>query len=532
MSDLHYFQSAWVTKSDEVLSADVCVYGGTSAGLVAAVTARRLGHSVLLLHPGKQVGGLTTGGLGWTDYGQKSAIGGVAREFYRRVGKRYGNDEEFHFEPHVAAAIFEELLKEQEVSPRLCQYVDRVQLDGEGRIAEVLFLGGLRVRAKVFIDTTYEGDLMKLANVSHAVGREPNATYGESLNGIQVRKYHQFSHAVSPFVREGDAASGLLPHIVADDLSDRQGQGDTRVQAYCFRVCMTDDPELRIPWEKPEAYDPMLYVLAGRWFRSEKDKYNEPLPTPTSTVPRKFDLLPHRTAGGFQKTDTNNHGPVSSDFIGANWDWPDGCHERREEIFQAHLNYQKGLYWYLANSADVPDRYRAAYSRWGLPKDEFGETGHWPHALYIREARRMVSDYVMTEHNCLGKRVAVDPVALASYTMDSHNCSRFVKQTPEGPRVMNDGDVQVKTPSPFPIAYRSIVPKRGECSNLLVPVCLSASHIAYGSARMEPVFMALAQSAATAASLAVKSGVAVQAVPYPKLRQLLEDARQALSVAR
>jgi hypothetical protein len=529
MSDLHYFHPSWVEKSSDVLSADVCVYGGTSAGLMAAVAARRQGHSVLLLHPGKQVGGLTSGGLGWTDYGQKGVIGGLAREFYRRVGRHYGKPEEFMFEPHVASAAFADLLKEHDVSPRLCQYLDRVQLDADRRITELLFLGGLRARAKVFIDATYEGDLMKLAGVSHAVGREPNTTYRETLNGIQVRPYHQFSHPVSPFVTENDPASGLLPNIVAEDLSTRQGEGDTRVQAYCFRMCMTDDPALKIPWEKPDGYDPLQYVLAGRWFRSEKDAKNEPLPKPGSTVPRKFDVLPNLTPGGFHKTDTNNHSAVSSDFIGANWDWPDGCYERREEIFQAHVTYQKGLYWYLANSPDVPDRYRAAYSRWGLAKDEFIDTGHWPHSLYVREARRMVSDYVMTEHNCMGRAVAEDPVAMASYTMDSHNCSRFVRQTPAGPRVLNDGDVQVRTPSPFPLSFRSIVPKRGECPNLLVPVCLSSSHIAYGSARMEPVFMALAQSAATAASLALTGGNAVQDVAYPALRQRLEDAGQVLS---
>lgn len=524
MSDLHYFRPDWVQPTDRTLKVDVCVYGATSAGIIAARRAGLLGKSVALLAPGRFIGGLTTGGLGWTDHGQKRVIGGLSREFYRRVGRHYGIDEEFHFEPHVALSVYEQMLGEAGQSVMLCQYLDRVEKSA-GRITSITMLGGLRVEAAMFIDATYEGDLMARAGVSYVVGREGNAVYGETLSGVQVHGKHQFSHAVDPYIREGDPSSGLLPLIEAEDLTARQGQGDRRVQAYNFRICMTDDPALRVPWEKPERFDPMLYVLAKRWFRGQKDSYNEQLAEASSLVPSKFDIFPHKTVGGFHKTDTNNHGPVSSDFIGANYDWPDGSFARREELFQAHVNYQKGLYWFLANDSRVPDRYRRAYANWGLPKDEFLATGHWPHQLYVREARRMVSDYVITEHDCRGQRVADDPVAMGSYGMDSHNCSRFVKDG----RVLNEGDVQVGGFEPYPIPYRSIVPSASQCQNLLVPVCLSSSHIAYGSGRMEPVFMALGESAGFAASMAIDQGVALQALPYSRLKDQLLSAGQVLS---
>jgi hypothetical protein len=298
-------------------------------------------------------------------------------------------------------------------------------------------------------------------------------------------------------------------------------------------MCMTDDPALRIAWEKPDGYDEKQYVLAGRWFRSEKDKYNDLISHDhPEWGPRKFDRFPHRTPGGFHKTDTNNHGPVSSDFIGANWEWPDACYETREKIFQAHVTYQKGYYWYMANSPDVPPNYRAIYNLWGLPKDEFSSTGHWPHALYVREARRMVSNFVICEKDVRGERNVGQSIAMGSYGMDSHNCSRFVKIVDDQPWVMNEGDVQVHGFPPYAIPYLAITPKPSECTNLLVPVCLSSSHIAYGSARMEPVFMALGQSAATAASIAIDNGSTVQEVSYEPLRKKLLDDQQVLEAAK
>jgi hypothetical protein len=527
MSDLHYFLPSWIENSNEHMVVDVCVYGGTSAGLIAAVEAIRRNKKVVILHPGKFLGGLTTGGLGFTDYGRKAVIGGLSREFYRKIGQHYGREEEFQFIPSIATAVYGQFIRQYDLPVRFCQYIESATTIGN-RISEVKMRGGMRVVAKMFIDATYEGDLLARAGVTYTVGRESNDIYGETLNGIQVRDKHQFSHRVDPYVRQGEPSSGLLPYVLADDLTKKQGQGDKRVQAYNFRMCMTDDPALKIEWPRPRDYNPLLYELAGRWFRSEKDQYNEQVWPTHPTTPEKFDILPDKTPGGFHKTDTNNHGPISSDFIGANHDWPDASYETRERIFQAHVSYQQGLYWYMANSPDVPDRYRAAYGRWGLPKDEFTQTENWPCQLYIREARRMVSDYVITEHVCRGERKCDDSVGMGSYGIDSHNCSRFVHIDAEGkPWVLNDGDVQVPA-RPYSISYKAIVPRRGECENLVVPVCLSSSHIAYGSARMEPVFMVLGESAAAAACHAIDDNVSVQDVSYAKLQKDLLDQKQVL----
>ena len=529
----HYYQAAWIQESHASLTCDVCIYGGTAAGVVAAVKAARIGLKVTLLQPGLHLGGMTTGGLGCTDYGRKHVIGGMSRQFYRDLGAAYGKEEEWHFEPHVAEALIERMAGESGIVIRRAAFLDRVEMTGD-RITAVTLLGGSRVAAKVFIDATYEGDLMAKAGVSYTVGREGNAVYGEQLNGIQVRTQHQFSHVVDPYVTPGDPASGLLPGVVADDLSKRQGEGDHRVQAYNFRICMTDDPALKIDWTRPADFDSRQYVLAARWFSGPKDACNEQLKSKDGvpgTVPSKFDILSVRTAGGYHKTDTNNHGPVSSDFIGANYDWPEASYEAREALFQRHVAYQMGFYWYLANAPEIPERYRTAYGRWGLSRDEFGDTGHWPHQLYVREARRMVSSYIITEHDCRGEVRPEDPIGMASYTMDSHNCARFVKLEEGGvARVLNDGDVQVPPTDPYPISYRAVVPKRGQCANLIVPVCISASHIAYGSARMEPVFMVLGESAALAAGLAIKHNCAVQDVPYSELHEQLIAAGQVLAL--
>lgn len=527
--DLHYYDPSWIRTTRDGITADLCVYGGTAAGVVAAAKAARLGLSVALLQPGRHLGGMTTGGLGWTDYGRKYVIGGMSRQFYRDVGRWYGRGEEWHFEPRAAQAVIDAMATTPGVRVVRFQYLDRVAMEGR-RIAGITLLGGLEVRARVFIDATYEGDLLAKAGVSFTVGREANSVYHETLNGIQVQDKHQFSHAVDPYVVAGDPASGLLPQVIADDLSARQGQGDRRVQAYNFRMCMTDDPALKIDWPRPEAFDPLQYSLATRWFQGEKDAYNEQLHQPDSTVPGKFDILTQRTPGGHCKTDTNNHGPVSSDFIGANYDWPEGGYGVREALFLKHVAYQMGFYWHMANCPDVPERYRRAYQRWGLPRNEFVDTGHWPHQIYVREARRMVADYVITEADCRGTSRPEDPVGMASYTMDSHNCARFVKVENGRARVLNEGDVQVPPTDPYPVSYRALAPKRGECENLLVPVCMSASHIAYGSARMEPVFMALGESTAQAAAMALAAGCPVQAVPYAPLRDALLGAGQILAL--
>ncbi len=528
MSDLHYFRPDWIQKTDERLTVDVCIYGATSAGVIAAIEAVERGKTVALLQPGKFIGGLTTGGLGETDYGKKHVIGGKSAEFYRRVGKHYGKDEEWKFEPRIATAVYDDWLKSAGVTPRLCQYLDKVDVVA-GKITRITLLGGLEVSAKIFLDGTYEGDLYAKAGVKYHVGRESNDVYGESINGVQIRGSHQFVPAnVDPYIVVGDPSSGLLPQVEAVDQAKKIGQGDTRVQAYCFRMCMTNDPALRIAWEKPDGFDPRQYIIAARWFQEpNKNDYNEQLrdrwDDPTRKIINKFDFFPNKTAAGFDKTDSNNHGPVASDFIGKSWGWPEGCYEAREKLFQEHVAYQKGFYWFMANSPEIPERYHAAYREWGLAKDEFLTCGGWSHTLYIREARRMISDYVVTEQDTSHQRKCEDPVGMGSYNLDSHNCTRFVNA--DG-KVQNEGDVQTAPKGPYGISYRALTPARGSITNLIVPVCCSTSHIAYGSVRMEPVFMVLGQSAAIAACMAIDSGSTVQDVPYAQLRKKLDDAQQ------
>ena len=481
---------------------DVCVYGGTAGGVTAAVSAARLGLKVVILEPAAEIGGMTASGLGFTDIGNKAAIGGIAREFYRKIGAHYGVPEAWTFEPHVALGVFNALASEAGVVVHRRQFLASVEKSGD-RLVSVTTESGLKIRAAVFIDATYEGDLLGKAGVSHHIGREDNSLYKETLNGAQVFAKHQFEHPVSPYVVADDSGSGLLPGIETDQ--PVIGKGDRRVQAYNFRVCMTDDPENRLPFQCPEGYDRQWYVLLSRH-----------LAAGWKSVFNKFDRLRVRT-----KTDTNNHGAVSTDFIGQNHRWPEASYAEREKMFQAHVAYQQGLHWFMANDPEVSADIREAYSKWGLCRDEFTSTGGWPHQLYVREARRMVSDYVMTEHECRGHRVAPEPVGLAAYTMDSHNCQRFVDAHGH---VRNEGDVQAHGFPPYPISYRSIVPKKGECTNLIVPVCLAASHIAYGSIRMEPVFMSLGQVAAIAAQIAIKNGSSVQAVPYGDLATALDSA--------
>ncbi len=535
--NLHYYHPAWIETTDELLDVDVCVYGGSAAGVVAAIKTLRLGLSVVLLQPGQHLGGMTTGGLSWTDYGRRHVIGGMARRFYKDLGDDVGmGGENWHFWPSDATRRIERMVADVGLGVRRRAYLDRVSMDGQ-RINAITLLGGLTVKARQFIDCSYEGDLMAAAGVSYAIGRESNATYGETLNGVQCRETHQFEpHRVDPFVIEGDPSSGLLPFVESRDLRRDQGQADHKVQAYNFRVCLTDDPALRIDWEQPEGYDALQYELAARWLRGDAwGFYNAILPHNPSEVPeqapKKFDVLDRRTPDNLHKADVNNHGPCSSDFIGANYAWPTADYAVRERLFQEHVRYQKGLYWFMANDPRVPDALRVIYQRWGLSKDEFVDTGHWSHQLYPREARRMVADHVITEHDCIGKVRSQDSVGMGSYNMDSHNCSRFVAEIDGSPSVLNEGDVQVPPTDPYPVSYRAIVPRRGQCENLIVPVCFSASHIAYGSARMEPVFMVLGESAACAANRAIVDGVAVQDVDYGKLRPMLEETGQVLEIA-
>jgi hypothetical protein len=507
MSSPYYFKPAAPVGADHpVLSADLCIYNANAAGVAAAIQGVRDGLSVLLLNPGWHVGGLSSGGLGFTDFGNKAAIGGIALEFYKRLGAHYGVEAEWRFEPHIAEKVLTDWLREIGVAVHHGHYLKNAVVR-DGRITEIVFTHGARARATYFIDASYEGDLLAAAGASFTVGRESNSTYGETLNGQQVHPKHQFDFPVDPYVRAGDPASGLLPGI--EPGVPEIGAGDHRVQAYNFRVCMTQREDIRVPFPKPPVYDRARYELLSRYLAAG---WNQMF--------WKFDMI-----RGL-KTDTNNHGAVSSDFIGENYAWPEASHEEREKIFQAHVNYHQGLWWFYRTDPSVPADVQAKVNTWGLAGDEFADTGHWPHQLYVREARRLIGGFVMTEQHCLSKTLVEDVIGLAAYTMDSHNCRRFVKDG----RVWNEGDVQVHLPKPYGISYRTLVPKRGEVTNLLVPVCLSASHIAYGSIRMEPVFMVLAQAAATAAGVAFKAGKqSVQDVSYPDLRRRLEEGNQILA---
>jgi len=518
-----------LTPATRAAEADVVVYGGTAAGVTASIQAAKMGKSVVLVEPTTHIGGLTSGGLGYTDSGDKRGVGGLSREFYQRVKTHYDDptawtlekpedyklyrakeDAMWTFEPKVAERILRTMLKEHKITVVTGQRLDRgaggVTLDGK-RITSFRTTTGETYAAKMFIDATYEGDLMAAAGVSYAVGREANAKYKETLNGVQRAQNvhgHRFLVKVDPFVAKGDPKSGLLFGI--DKELPKDGEGDQRLQAYCFRMCMSNAAANRIPFPKPAGYDEAKYELLFRNFEAGDLR-----------VPMKPDMMPNG------KTDTNNNHAVSTDFIGQNHAYADASDAEREKIVAAHRTYQEGLMWALCNHPRVPESVRKQMAKWGLPKDEFTDNGNWPHQIYVREARRLVSDYVATEHDCRRAVKTPMPVGLGSYNMDSHNCARYV--TPEG-FVQNEGDVQVSPGGAYQISYLSLVPKKGECPNLFVPVCLSSSHIAYGSIRMEPVFMILGQSSATAAVIAIDDNVDVQAVSYDKLKaRMLKDGQ-------
>jgi hypothetical protein len=520
--------------------ADIVVYGGTSAGIAAAIQASRMGKSVIVLEPGTHVGGLTTGGLSWTDIGNKAVIGGIAREFYQRIKKKYEDpkiwtsetrDEYFErrrgpnaknedamwtFEPKVASEVYREMMAEAGVkvvtNARLNLAAGKGVVKQDGRIAAIVLEDGSKYEGRVFIDATYEGDLMAKAGVSYTIGRESNSKYDETWNGSQAAHVHghQFPDGanVDPYVIPGKPESGLLP-IIDPTGPGEEGSGDNRIQAYCFRMCLTSDPKNQIAITKPDGYDEKDHELLLRF--AETGKYHNPA--------SKYDPIPNL------KTDTNNHGAVSTDYMGANWDYPEADYATRDRIIKRHEVYQRGYMWTLQNHPRIPEKLRAYYRQWGLPKDEFTDNGGWATQLYIREARRLIGAEVMTEHHVMARTLAKDSVGMGAYGMDSHNVQRYI--TKEG-FVRNEGNVQVGGFPPYPISYLSIVPKKGEASNLLVPVCLSATHIAYGSIRMEPVFMVLGQSAATAAVMAIDGKVSVQDLDYAKLRQRLLADKQVL----
>jgi hypothetical protein len=496
-------------RAQTTATVDICVYGGTSAGVMAAYTAKKMGKTVLLIEPGKHVGGLTTGGLGFTDIGNKYAVTGLSLDFYRKLGKYYGKFESWIFEPHVAENTYGEYLREAKLDVLYSMAVFAVQKE-KGAITTIEVRNpetgdaatSKKIRAGMFIDCSYEGDLMAKAGVSYTVGRESNSTYNEQYNGVQLKNKHQFPDGVDPYIIPGKPESGLLWGISPDSLQP-QGQGDKKVQAYNFRICLTDRADNSVPVSKPAGYDSTRYTLLLRVL--------EKAPAKDLWAFLKFDMMPNR------KTDINNNGAFSTDMIGMNYQYPDADYATRKKITEAHADYVKGLLYFIGHDPRMPEHLRKEMLQWGYPKDEYADNDHWSPQMYVREARRMVGAYVMTQANCEGKEQVKDGVGMAAYTMDSHNCERIVVNG----MVKNEGDVQSGGFGPYPIAYRSIIPKTAECTNLLVPVCLSASHIAYGSIRMEPVFMVLGQSAATAAVVALKDHVPAQQVNVQKVQALL-----------
>jgi hypothetical protein len=531
--------AALAAPAQQPQAYDVVVYGGTSAGVAAAVQAARMGKKVVLIEPTAHLGGLSSGGLGFTDLGNPNVVGGISREFYHRLYLHYQNDAAWDhqtkasfektggqgvramdaerqlmwtFEPRVAEKVFDDLVKDANVP-----VVRKARLDlkngvtkSGAKIESIRTEDGKTYAAKAFIDATYEGDLMAKAGVKYTLGREANAQYGETINGIQAKRStkNQLPKGVDAYKTKGDSKSGLLPGVNPDP-GGADGDADSKLQAYCYRMCLTDVAANRVMIEKPANYNEADYEILFRACEvGQKDLFF------------KTDLMPNR------KTDSNNASGISTDFIGQNYNYPDADYATRDQINKAHENWQRGLVWTVQNHPRIPKAVRDKYAKWGLPKDEFTDNGHWATQLYIREARRMVSDFVQTEKNLRDDRTIEQSVGMGSYNMDSHNAQRYAD---ESGHVRNEGDVQIGVPRPYRIDYRAITPKEAECENLLVPVCLSATHIAFGSIRMEPVFMILGQSAATAACLSVDGGTPVQRVSYDKLRQRLEADKQVLS---
>ena len=526
----------------QTISADVVIYGGTSAAVTAAVQVAKMGKKVLVVSPDKHLGGLSASGLGWTDTGDKSVIGGLARDFYHRLYLHYQKEESWKwqeqseygnvgqgnvaidgnnrtmwiFEPHVAEKAFDQLIEENDIPLYREELLDRdggVIMKGTA-IKSIRTLSGKVFKGRVFIDATYEGDLMAEAGVSYFVGREGCDVYGEKWNGVQtgvLHHAHHFKNNISPYIIPGDPGSGVLPRISAEDPGE-YCEGDSRIQAYCFRMCLTKVPENRVEITRPDDYDSTQYELLARIFDAGwRDLFN------------KFDPIPNH------KTDVNNHGPFSSDNIGMNYDYPEASYERRKEIIREHVSYQKGLLYFLVSDPRVPPELQEEMAQWGYAKDEFTDNAHWPHNIYVREARRMIGEFVMTENEVLGKQPVNNPIGMGSCTMDSHNIQRYIK--PDG-FVQNEGDIGVHPDEPYRIDMGSILPIREECTNLLVPVALSSSHIAFGSIRMEPVFMILGQSAATLASLAVEEGKGFHEIPYDQLKKSLLEDGQVLEIVK
>jgi len=488
-------------------SYDVVIYSGTDAGVIAGVAAAKLGKSVVIIEPTTRVGGMTTCGLSMTDYGNKAAIDGLTMDYYKRVGAKYGqSDACWNFEPKVALSVFQDLINENHLT---VVYGERLDLkrgvvkDG-ARIVSIKMESGKIFTGKEFIDASYEGDLLAKAGVSYTLGRESDATYGEIFNGIQPGS--QLPPGIDPYVVPGKPSSGLIARV-NPNAGGPVASGDKKIMAYNYRITLCRDPNNRVMIQKPAGYNEadyeVLFRAIGCGQRSHFFKTDN-------------GLIPNN------KSDSNNDSGVSTDYIGVgSSEYPEADYATREKIRQEIKTYEQGFIWTVQNHPRVPQEVRDAYKDWGLPKDEFTDTDNWPPQIYVREARRMLSDDVVTEHDALLDKVSSEPVGLSCYPMDSHHMQYCVGW--DG-FVRTEGGQYVRFQTPFPVDYRAIIPKAAQCTNLTVPICISASHIAYESIRMEPVYMILGQSAGTASALAIDNGCSVQDLPYKTLRtQLLAD---------
>lgn len=491
---------------------DLVVYGGTAGGVATAVAGARHGLKTVLLEPGRHIGGMVSGGLSGTDVGKIEVIGGMALEFYWRAGRHYGMDRHLQTlswmpEPGVAEKLFREMLNEAKVTlltGHRLREKSGVTKQGK-RVTEIAMENGARFRGRIFADSSYEGDLMAQSGISYTTGREGITQYNESLAGVRE---HTGNHNFPVDIQAKDEKGNLLPEISSEPRG-AHGSADKRIQAYNFRVIATNVPENRIPWEKPEGYDVKRYELLARVLDAITKHIGRP---PTFNEVSLLRIIPNG------KVDLNNRGPFSTDFIGKNYKYPDGSYAEREKIWKEHILYQKGFYYFLANDPRVPEPLRNEVSQWGLAKDEFTDTGNWPNQLYVREARRMVGDFVASQKDLQTERTKPDYIGMGSYNSDSHNVQRYVD---EKGIVLNEGNVEVPV-QPYQIPYRILLPKRAEVENVLVPVCFSASHVAYSSLRMEPQYMIIGHAAGVAAALALQgSGKAVQDVPVAELQKIL-----------
>jgi hypothetical protein len=477
---------------------DLVVYGGTAGGVITAVAAAREGLQVALLEPTRHLGGMVTGGLSWTDYGKKEVIGGYSLEFFKRVGKKYGVDIEWHFEPKVAEEVFNEMLKEAGVTVFLNH---RLREKGGVRkrgtqLTSITTENGATFAGKVFADCSYEGDLMNQSGVEWTYGREGTNQYGESLAGVRDHTpKHQFTVRVSPY----DANKKLLPEVYGGRRGE-PGEADRKVQAYNFRMIFTDVKENQIPFPKPANYRPARFELLARLLRTMDEEFKK-----KGRKWKPVDVMsPDPIRGG--KFDVNNNGAFSTDYIGGSWRYPLAGYTERAKIWREHRDYVAGFLYFLANDPQVPAELQTQIQRFGLAKDEFADNQNWPYQLYVRESRRLVGVYVIKQKDIQTELTKTDVIGMGSYNSDSHNIQRV--PTADG-AVENEGDMQVPV-TPYQIPYRVMLPKKAESTNLLVPVCFSASHVAYSTLRMEPQYMIIGQAAGVAAKMAIENGKAVQ----------------------